>query len=202
MSIYSGKCDVYDSFVMIPGSEEKTKELIKKTSFYIFTNEGLQKHKLDIHTYHDLIPYFPFLECIGVHSKEKSTVVLSRKSFVDTKEEEMLTFRLELLKKYYRKCKRNKKSFDQKEAAKNVFFSKNFDGLSEYEKELLNRVDEFGEKATIDGLHMCMHEYYRNRLYGAMRNGGYTDLEAYVWCFNEFPDKQRSRLNEENSKLF
>lgn len=192
MSKFSGKCDIYDVLIMMSDSIEDIEDRIAKTEFYIYTTD-YKKHKLDIRNYHDLIPYFPYIEVAGMHSKDESVVVLSSRSFVDIEEEEILTNNLDSLKRYYKKCKRNKMKFIPEEALSHItVFYKNKD----YKYELAKRVKELGLKATTERIHTDMHERYRKLLYKCMVENGYSEFHAYNWCFNEFFGINNDRLGE------
>ena len=66
MSIYSGKCDIYDHFaIATDGDENKLQEEIERTDFYRHGKNPFLKHKLDIHTPKDLVPYYPYLMSTG-----------------------------------------------------------------------------------------------------------------------------------------
>lgn len=174
MSRFSGKCDVYDSLVMIREVKDFT-----KVKIYAADNEVIP---LRINSQKDLIPYYPYLTLVMCGDSEGNTVIhLSKKSFVDAEEEDILSWRLSELKKYYRRCKRNKVPYDKAEALKLItYFVYN---PSSYSEELVNRVAEQGEKATINGIHLPSHDHMRKKLYDEMISAGYPDGVAYRWCF-------------------
>lgn len=110
------------------------------------------------------------------------SVHLSKKSYVDAEEEERLQWRLDQLKKYYRRCKRNHESYDEKEAIKKICI---WDTAEEYEAELVNRVKIDGEKATYIGIHIPMFDKMRKKLYDEMVAAGYNEFKAKLWCFGQ-----------------
>ena len=207
MSRYSGKCDLYDHFMMIGvdenTTEEEINEKIGKSNFYIYLNsKDLRRHKLDIHNIHDLIPYYPYLISCGCFSKDGDNIFLSSRSFVDSEEDERFEWVLRDGIKYWRKCKRNKVPYVREEAYKAVLF---FDHHDDYQTAILDMIAELGDKATIDDVHELnvhtkIHEYYRNELYETMVSNGYTEAEAYHWCFGDFivgsDQMKRLRKNE------
>ena len=100
ISVFSSKCDVYDSLVMIHNITDFSNVRIYASGNHIIP--------LRIDSQKDLIPYYPYLVAMMSSSKDGyMSVYLSGKSYVDTEEEERLQWRLNQLKKYYRRCKRN-----------------------------------------------------------------------------------------------
>ena len=187
MSKYSGKCDLYDSFYMKEDSD--IEETLKKTKIYAYDHELIP---LDIKTEKDLVPYYPYLVCMSYTNKEGyMCYYLSIQSFVDIEEQERLTDSLNSMLRYYRKCKRKKEPFDIEEACDKIFFPQ------ECHEELAKRVQQFGEKAVIDGLHTRMHQVYRKELYEEMLRVGYTPLRAWHWVYKEINEEL---LKEETQK--
>lgn len=178
ISKFSGKCDVYDSLIEIHRYTEE--ELRNNVKIYI----GNSQEPLKISSHKDLIPYYPYL--IGMvfydNVERKSVVRLSSKSFVDREERECLERRLQELIKIYNRCKRKKIEFDVDEALTRVVWS----GWNEEPyRELANRVKENGKKATIDGIHLQMHERYRQLLVDEMIKNelnpcDYGDYERFL----------------------
>ena len=91
MSRFSGKCDLCD-IIEIAGGFKK----FKKQGYKVFVKQDTSKGYLDTTTFNitncreleykdeiDLIPYYPYIEIIGVDKK----IYLSDKSWVDTCEE-------------------------------------------------------------------------------------------------------------------
>lgn len=178
MSIFSGKCDVYDTLVGI--HEYTDEELKNNVDIYI----GNVRTPLRIESKKDLIPYYPHLISVGSfdNEKRKSTIFITSKSHVDYEEEDILNWRLKDLLRIYNRCKRKKIEFNTDEAVKKITWN----GWNEEAyKELAKRVKEYGKKATIDGIHLRMHERYRQELVGTMIKNGldpsfYGDYERFV----------------------
>ena len=203
ISKYSGKCDFYIHLWI--GGAETEEEAFNKfngTKLYIcqplpddFSWDKALEEKINIpETYYkkveyssikDLIPLYPhlivFSGCDNTDSRN-SVVCLTRESFVDSEERESLKFRLKEILKIYNRCKRKKIEFDVEEALKEVVWN----GWNEEPyRELANRVKLYGKKATIDGIHLRMHERYRQELVNEMLKHGlnpcdYGDYGRFV----------------------
>lgn len=185
MSKFSGKCDFADHLWISAETEEEVFNKFKGTKLYIcrplpdnFSWEEALKNKINIpETYYkkieyssikDLIPLYPYLAvfCAVDNTDPKTSVIcLSRESFVDSEEREILEWRLKNLLRIYNRCKRKKIEFDVEDALKEIVWR----GYNEEPyRELANRVKEKGKRATIDGIHLKMHEYYREQLVSEM----------------------------------
>lgn len=191
ISRYSGKCDLYDVLVDI---REVTD--FSKIKIYAANNTIIP---LRIDSQKDLMPYYPYI--IGMHVSDgegNMIVYLSKKSYVDIEEEGHLTWALNSLKQYWRSQKRRHEQFDTNEALKKISF---FYNDAEYKKELVNRVRELGEKATIEDIHIPYCDTMRQRLYEDMVAAGWNDDRAYEWCFGwrRHWNRVKERLAEENN---
>lgn len=193
MSRFCGKCDFYDHLCIHCDSEEKIEELLSKSDIYITTKDG-REHKLKIETIKDAAKYYPYLICVGTFSKEGHTIVLSSESFIDREERDSLRFDIENVLKYWRKCKREKRRFDKDECYNKIHWHITND---DYLKEIIKRVAEKGNNAEFDDIHKPMWERYRKDWFDEMVNLGYSEFDAFRWCFNEYwplEDKIRERL--------
>ena len=172
ISVYSGKCDLYDHL----GSYD-IEEIINKYKIY-YCDQILP---LEVKKKKDLIPYYPFLVHEMASTKENGGAIrISSESFVDREEREQLQWILDAVLKYWRKCKRNHVEFNKEEALEIISWL----GISfDYEKEIINRVAEYGKDATIDGIHKPLHDNYRQRLYEEMVYNGWENDKAYRWCY-------------------
>ena len=102
MSLYSGKCDLYDSLIMIHNyTEDKIKNDVK---IYV----GNNKEPLKINDMKDLIPYYPHLICMSHYdnAEKKAVIYITDRSFVDIEEQESLEFKLKQVLKVYNRCKK------------------------------------------------------------------------------------------------
>lgn len=172
ISQFSGKCDCYDHF------SEYTDEQLQKSQIFI----GDQIVPLRINNQHDLAPYYAHIVgfvgcCDGI-----TVCRLTEKSYVDYAEEEDLTWELCDLKKYYLKCKRNKVPYTVEEALKKMCFTT----LVETDYELAKRVEMYGNKATIEGLHRSTSDHYRNRLLEEMLRLGWDRRRARYWLWKDW----------------
>jgi hypothetical protein len=178
MSKYSGRCDAFDSLVMLHKYTDE--ELKNNVNIYI----GNIRTPLKIESQKDLIPYYAHIvSSAGFDNAErKATVFLTSKSWVDMEEQENLQWRLNSLLRMYNRCKRKKIEFNVDEAVKEITWN----GWNEEpHRELAKRVKEYGKKATIDGIHLKMHERYRQELVDTMIENGldpifYGDYKRFI----------------------
>lgn len=178
MSKFSGKCDFYCHILM--SSEDLTEE----ESFNKFNGTKLYKYKqpkdcvkitdikdmnknweeIKYHSLKDLVPYYPYIVSLGFcdnKDNNKSTIVLSSESYVDSSEREILEFMLKEILRYYNRAKRKKEHFNKDEVLSKVCRNK----YNEYAyNELIDRVDKYGKKANINGIELSMSKYYRDEL--------------------------------------
>lgn len=181
MSQYSGKCDLYDHFAIACGGDDnKLQQEIERTDFYIPTSDG-RLHRLKIENEKDLAPYYPYLTVFSVGSHEgRQCIHLSSKSFIDREEQERLNWNLKDALKEYNKCKRKKILFIPEEYIKNSWYE-----MSRYQEEMVYRVAKYGNKATTEGLHTPIHDYYRKELAEELERLGYNDWFIRQWLFND-----------------
>jgi lysyl-tRNA synthetase class I len=178
ISRYSGKCDWCDSLEIHNYTLE---ELQNNVKIYIGNNQ----EPLHISKMSDMIPYYPYLISIACfnNAERKSIIHLSSESFVDREEKECLEFMLGYLLRIYNRCKRKKIEFNVDEALREIVWN----GWNEEAyRELANRVKENGKKATIDGIHLRMHEIYRRELASEMIKNG---LNPNDYGYGRFVDK-------------
>ena len=157
MSEFSGKCDLYDSAVMIGEYDIK--------NIRLFITKGNRSYPIKLEEPRDLIPYYPYIPYVSSYSNGIYRAYLSD-SYIDREEREILTRELEYLLRDYRRCKRKKIPFD-KSQYNNIW----------YNQEIVERIVTEGEKATIEGIHLPMQNHWRKRLAEEMEKNGYTDNE-------------------------
>lgn len=189
MSIFSGKCDFYDSFVDIgaDGDEKKLEEELKKLKLYICGDDG-RNHRIKSDTIKDIAKYYPYLQSIACYNKEDGyNIYLSSDSFIDQEEREYMEWRIEYVLKYWRKCKRNKVPFVVDECVESLRWMNN-NNL----RTIAELVAKDGNKANFKGLHDSLHEHYRRRWYEELVRLGYTEREAYNWCFKGMFDNEET----------
>lgn len=141
----------------------------------IYHNDEL----LDIKEERDLVPWYPYLIAMSCGNKEGAVIHLSERDFISREEEECLTWRLENIKKVYRRCKRKHEEFNIEEV---------------YQKEcwlfprpelriLVERVADQGNKATIEGVYDRMHERYRDEWRKELLEYGYDAEWIEEWIY-------------------
>ena len=182
MSKYSGKCDVYDWL------GDLTDEQISDCKIYL-ENECMP---LRINTQRDLMPYYPRLVLMGWGSGGVRCARLTTESYVDIEEREHLGWKLDRVLRIYRGKKRKHEPFILEEILKEVVTC----GGEDTWKEIVNRVAEFGGKATVDGLHTEIHEYLRNELYKDMVAAGYDARFARWWIWHDWKDYSEVKYAE------
>jgi len=194
MSSFSGKCDFCDCFVMIhsDGDEKKAEENLKNLDLCIYTVDG-RRHKIETNTIKDIVKYYPYLESMGAYSNGKYCVVLSSRPFIDIEEEEHRSWRTNEVLKYWKK---HKKDFDEQACYDDI---SKWDKRDENLKEMIHLVAQYGNKADFSDIHYPMQEHYRREWFEEMVRVGYTELEAYNWCFNDSLDHEtiKKRLGRE-----
>ena len=190
MSMFSGKCDFYDGFVDIHCKCDETKiaEELSKLKLYIRGRDG-RNHRVKSETIKDIVKYYPYLRRVIVYSEENGdTVILESDSFIDQEEAEWRDWRVGYVLRYWRKCKRNKKPFVAEECFNEVSW---IGSKSAQLKEIIRRVEKDGNKAKFDDMHDDTHEYFRRQWFKEMVRVGWTEREAYDWCFKGmFDDKE------------
>ena len=164
-------------------------DLLEKYQIYACWNDLVP---LNMKSKKDAVAYYPYLISMMYSTKDNGGFVhLSSEPFINQEEEEQMEWRLESLLKLYRSCKRKKISFDKEEVIKRICFCP--DCPKPHEIELINRVAELGEKATVDGIHDDMHDRMRREWYDLMLENGWGEDEAYRWVygFQRWVDKYK-----------
>ena len=103
--------------------------------------------------------------------------VMEDNNYVDVEERERLEFDLKELIKEYKRAKRKHEPFEPKG--------------SWYNQAIIDRVKEQGTKATIEGIHLPLLNYYRKTLAQEMEKNGYEDLDIIKWVY---PDNWIKKL--------
>lgn len=199
MSKFSGKADFCDSLWSRAETDEEAFEKFNGTNLYIsqplpkgFNLKEAIDNKVNIpQTYYkkieyssikDLIPYYPHITSFGGYSSDYRLVCLSQEPYFDYEERDRLEVNLKWLIRIYNRCKRKKIEFNVEDAVKEVCYN----GWNEEPiTELAKRVKEKGKKATVDGIHLRMHEYYRKEFVREMLKYGlnpcdYGDYERFL----------------------
>ena len=170
----SGKCGFQET-VESRGADV----ILEKYQIFARNNELIP---LKMESEKDLIAYYTYGTSIIGWDDDHGVIILSDKSYIDQEEEELLDCRLEILKKYWRKCKRKKIPFDKNEALSRIVWPTD-DEPQPYEIELVNRVAELGEAATGENLHDVFHDRMRKEWYELMIENGWDEKRAYAWVY-------------------
>ena len=194
MSKFSGKCDFYDGFVMIDsdGEDDEIIENIKKLKLYI---QGVddRSHLVKSDNIKDICKYYPYLEKLATHNRETGyRIYLSDDSFIDIEEKQYRDYIVADVMKYWRKCKKNKVEFKEDECLEALWWTPT-DEL----KEIIHRVAIDGKKAEFDDIHFSLWEHNRRKWFEELVKRGYTENEAYNWCFKglfDTPEEVEKRL--------
>jgi hypothetical protein len=172
MSAYSGKSDIYDDLVMIHNyTDEELANNVK-----IYQGYGENQKQLNITCRKDIIPYYPYLVSSASYNNAERTasIHITSESWVERSERESLEHQLKDILRIYNRCKRKKIEFDIEAAVKEVVWSKY---AEKQIREIATRVKEYGKKATIEGVHLDVYEYYRKELVKEMINNDLNPLE-------------------------
>ena len=179
MSVYSGKCDFYDCFVAIrcDGAEGKINEQIKTLKLYVYGEDG-RPHRVKSDTLKDISKYFPYLTSTRISNKESFVCYLSSDSFIDQEEQKSIQWKANYILKYWRKCKRNKIPFTVQGCKDSLWF-RDDENLT----EMIRRVEKDGNKADFSDIHFSLWEWNRRSWFEVMVELGWSEIEAYQWCF-------------------
>lgn len=189
MSRFCGKCDFYDSFVMIgsDGKHGKLEENLKRLKLHVYGKDG-RDHRVKSDTIKDIAKYYPYLESVMCFDKENGyNIYLQSDSFIDQEEREHIEWYIRDVLKYWRKCKRNKKPFIVDECIESLHWMN--DNIL---RTVAERVAKDGDKAEFDDIHDSLHEYYRREWFKELVRVGYTEFEAYNWCFKGLFDDEET----------
>lgn len=173
MSI-SGKCDFSDT-VEFYGADK----ILNNYKIYAAHNDVIP---LKFEKPADLIAYYPYIVGMMCGSKDGYGIIhLSERSYIDIEEEENMKWRLDTVKRIWRRCKRKKVPFDRAAAEKALCTFR--EPLSNYKKEIIDRVENLGDKATIEDIHDEWHDRMRKEWYELMVTNGWDEVTAYRWVF-------------------
>lgn len=174
MSI-SGKCDFSDT-VELYGADK----ILSGYKIYAAHNDVIP---LKFQKQADLIAYYPYIVAMmyGNNKDGYGEIHLSERSYIDVGEEKDMEWRMELVKRIYRRCKRKKIPFDRAAAEKELCLFN--EPMSGYKKEIIDRVENLGDKATIEDIHDEWHDKMRKEWYELMVANGWDEVAAYRWVF-------------------
>lgn len=180
MSKFCGKCDFADS-IEIRGVDK-----ILEAEIYVGNK------KLEAETYKDLIPYLAYIVGIMASSDGRMYIRLSRESYVDTEEKDTLNRYLKDALRIYNRCKRKKTEFNTWDAITEICWNDyNLDVIT----EIVNRVNEKGRKADIEGVHTQLGELYRRNLVREMLEHGLDPSEYGLERFINIGEELKRELD-------
>ena len=174
MSI-SGKCDFQDT-VELYGADK----ILSGYKIYAAHNDVIP---LKFEKPADLIAYYPYIVGMmyGDNKKGCGIIHLSERSYIDIEEEENMKWRLDTVKRIWRRCKRKKIPFDRAAAEKELCLFN--EPMSGYKKEIIDRVEKLGDKATVEDIHDEWHDKMRKEWHELMVTNGWDEVAAYRWVF-------------------
>ena len=178
MSIFCGKCDVFDTLI---GIREMTDESDwSKVKIYQY-NDKNERILLDIRSTKDLLPYAAHLIESSCSCDGDMTACITSRSYVDIENDEHMFWLFKMAKREYMRCKRKGVTFDIENAAKKISFRRT---PGDVEKTICERIAEHPyAKANISDLKSSTYYFYKEMLEKAMIEAGYTAKQAHVWCY-------------------
>ena len=177
MSIFSGKCDIYDSLIEICGVTDFSK-------VHIFVKNNPVELRID--SYKDLIPYFPCLTGVSTNHDGEHYIYTSGKPWYRTEEEEMFLIYLRDLTTCYNKLKREKRLSLEALIEMHTERFRWIDNKSELIDELAKRLFEAKgkkERVDYDDLYTPIGDHFRKRLLEEMIGHGWKLFDACMWCY-------------------
>ena len=184
MSKYCGKCDLWDLLVMIRGVNYETTDWDKIKIYQIsddstFDEDGWHNVELlDIKCLKDLLPYAAYIVGMANGNGDKYTAYIGTESYVREMERERIEWAVRNVRGVYNKCKREGKEFDISMLEDDIWLS------TSLHAEIAKRMKEHPTSFKTDGLKVHICEYYKASLYDDMIKEGYSENEAYEWCYN------------------
>ena len=179
MSEFSGKCDLYDSLIMI--RNKKDDKDWSKIKIYQKDKKG-EKVLLPINNYKDFIPYAAFIMGVAYGNQDGTYIAyIGEKSYVDLENEERAILNYKYAKRIYMKSKRNNMPIDALSLAKKITYCGQ---PEETTIEICKRIIEHPyKKHDTIGLYYNMYTFYKTKLMEEMTQVGYTEEQAKLWCF-------------------
>lgn len=192
MSKYCGKCDLWDSLVMIGEVSDDSNwnniDVYQLTEDSFFDSDGWHNtNKLEIHSIKDLIPYAPFISCLSMGQKNDGDIIrtdyIGNKSFIDIEENERFEWVIRDARRICKSYKRKGEELSLDELVNKVTLWRTSE---EYIKIICERVlaHPYAKHIKTDNLHTEIHNMYRKIWYNDMIGYGYSKEEAYQWCYH------------------
>jgi hypothetical protein len=177
MSVYSGKCDLYDSLIGIGKVTDFSK-------VHIYINDNPVELRID--SYKDLIPYFPCVPRVETHYGGEYRIWLSGKPWYRIEEEDMLRIYLRDLTTCYNRLRREK--YLSLESLVGLYTRKyswshvKDDLITELASRLIEAKGR-RDKVDISDLYLSSGDWFRKRLYEEMIDNDWDESVAYNWCY-------------------
>ena len=188
ISVYSGKADVYDHFMMRCDSPEELVAEIQRTKFTNYKGEELK-----IETERDLALYFPYTIAVGAWSEGNAFIKLSATDHNRREERERIGWYINEAKRAKRYCKDHNVKYDP-ETVYEARFSWWF---PEYNKpaiiEVIRRVGEGGRQRWGDIRLLSIDKLFRKYWFGDLVvKYDYEPAFAcdWVWHMGQFKDDE------------
>lgn len=189
ISVYSGKADVYDHFMMRCDSPEELAAEIQRTKFTNYKGEEIK-----IETERDLALYFPYTIAVGAWSEGNAFIQLSATDHNRREELERIGWHIKEAKRAKRYCKDHNVQYDP-ETVYETRFSWWF---LEYDKpaiiEIIRRIGEGGRQKWGDLRSQLLDRLYRKYWYEDLVNKyDYGERFAHEWVWHEgaFEDDEK-----------
>lgn len=192
MSEYCGKCDLWDSLVMIRDYNDESAwdkiTIYQLTDDSEFTPTGwTNMSHLKVKSLKDLIPYAPYVPAMSFGNGDSVVYVIGQKSFITIEEEERFGWAIKYAQRICKSFKRKHEELTLEELTSKVgYFYSCRDDIPDWVVKICERVLEhpYSKCIKIDDLSNPFHNYYRQNLYNDMIKYGYTEHEAHEWVYN------------------
>lgn len=173
MSMYSGKCDFFDSMFMI---HECSDEELANSNIYIGYPEDLVPNscvQLDIKNEYEAAPLFPHIIRVSMTHNGHREIYLTEKPYYDIVDEERTQHLVEDIGRAIRSLKRRKKKVT-KDSIKDRFY------YTEPEWLIDDMIDDVINKRKPAMIHRAMGKVYRREHFNKLVELGYPESAAYL----------------------
>lgn len=137
---------------------------------------------LDIKCLKDLLPYAAYIVNMASWSKDYCIVYIGTESYVQKMEQERIEWAARDAKKVYDRCKRQKKEYNVEDVAREITYPDQ--EVEDYVFEIVKRIKAHPYSFKLNDISVPICKYYKYNLYDDMIKMGYSQDEAYEWCYN------------------